>query len=580
MICMLDTVKTSIKAKKIYIWNINRDSMDLFLQVALCRISIQGFVTNQAEYVGQMYMNRSIVSLEQVKMEENSIVLLADRAPKDILNMFPPGRAVFWANALEINKELQHKRIIIYGIGGGAEQLKKRFSKERIAVDLYCVTKKDKSEHYRDKRVIEVTEIGKYEDHAVIISVKRATYCKEILEALRYFNGQIYVEKNQLIAVLGLIQSLDIAIKKNRKVYLYSKRNHVAEWVEDVLGIYGIKISGYVGESEGDTIENTIKISELAHDGTDDKLIIINEDYPDPERFIEMRKNVEAAGFSLEKSNYTSLNRYTLASEWMLHFRQEQYYDPLLGFSKAYSYGKIGWKQYGEDEIGRIKILVLGNSASSEEFHPENWVSKVYKKLLRKNIRTTIFNGAYPDDDIVSELLRLLRDGYAMKPQIVISMSGVNNMQSKEAENQFNEARLIGWAKQLASEGRYSCGIECRESPYSFWNRNIKLLNLVSEFYGARFFGFLMPMNATMSHMGLQEKSMFEAEANIEGAREFAAAACDGDGYINLMRIFEHQEEMFIDTMHYTDKAHEIIADQVCEAIMPEIQSLIKEGYI
>lgn len=578
MICTIKTLKEDLRIKKIYIWNINRDSVDLFLQAALSRIDIQGFVTIQPEYIGQSYMNRPIVSSEQVKKEKDSVVLLADKVSKDVLDIFQPGQSMFWSDSLEINHELYQKGVIIYGVGGGAKQLREFLDNEGISVERYCVTQKDNLTEYQGKPVIGVAEINKYKDSGVIISVKSATYRKEILEALSSFQGRIYIEQDSVIFVLGLIQSIDLAISKNRKIYLYSKKNQISEWITDVLDIYGIEVSGYVGESK-DEEEKIESIYDLASEGTDDKLIIINENYPNPEYFITIRKHVEKAGFSLEKENYTALNRYTLASEWMRNFRREQYYDPLVGYSKTYSYGKIGWKLYGDEGAGRIRIMVLGNSTTSEEFHPENWVSKIYNKLAQKNIQTTIYNGAYPDDDIVSELFRLLRDGYVIKPHIVISMSGVNNIQRKKIPNQFNESRLIGWAEQLAPEEKYCGGIDYEESQYSFWSRNIGLLRAVSEFYEARFFGFLQPMNIMMNHMSLHEKSIHEAEINIAGAKEFAEGACDTDGYINIMRLFEHKNEMFIDTIHYTSKAHEIIAEKVCEEIMPELMSLIKEGY-
>ena len=40
------------------------------------------------------------------------------------------------------------------------------------------------------------------------------------------------------------------------------------------------------------------------------------------------------------------------------------------------------------------------------------------------------------------------------------------------------------------------------------------------------------------------------------------------------MRLFEHKDEMYIDSCHYTDRAQEIIADKVYEAIIPLIETL------
>lgn len=96
---------------------------------------------------------------------------------------------------------------------------------------------------------------------------------------------------------------------------------------------------------------------------------------------------------------------------------------------------------------------------------------------------------------------------------------------------------------------------------------------MISEFYGARFFGFLQPMNITMDSMSVWEKSLYEQEETMTGAMEFAKSVTNrkGEEYIDLMRLFEHQDNMYLDVCHYTNKAHEILAEIVYETIMPEL---------
>lgn len=85
-------------------------------------------------------------------------------------------------------------------------------------------------------------------------------------------------------------------------------------------------------------------------------------------------------------------------------------------------------------------------------------------------------------------------------------------------------------------------------------------------------------MNITMDDMSLYEKTIYEMDDRSEGARVFSQLANDEEGYINLMRLFEHQDEMFFDLCHYTEKGHKIIADIVYETIKPTIMELMKEG--
>ena len=107
----------------------------------------------------------------------------------------------------------------------------------------------------------------------------------------------------------------------------------------------------------------------------------------------------------------------------------------------------------------------------------------------------------------------------------------------------------------------------------------MKLLKVISEFYGAVFFGILQPINMAMKSMALCERALYEQEKHKMGAEEFMYHAEYADEYINLMRLFEHQDEMYFDVCHYTDKAHEILADQVHKTIIQEVKKL-KTGRI
>lgn len=189
-------------------------------------------------------------------------------------------------------------------------------------------------------------------------------------------------------------------------------------------------------------------------------------------------------------------------------------------------------------------------------------------------IQTTVYNGAHPGDDIVDELLRILRDGAQIRPHIVISMSGVNNLHKKISSNPFNEERITEWIHAKANKRGYCSGLHTDESLYAFWKRNMGLLKVISKFYGAVFFGILQPMNMAMESMNLCERALYEQEMHKMGAEEFMHHAEHADEYINLMQLFEHRDEMYFDVCHYTDKAHEILADQVLKTIIQEVKKL------
>lgn len=581
MLNSLYALQAKYKNRKIYIWNLNRNSIVVFTKVLFMGVDICGFATMREEHAGELYMNRPVVTLKQIEDDKDTLILMDDQVPKSIVDMLPDDRSVYWKDALEINETLRHRKIIVYGTGFGAEQLSEVLEEAGLEPTLYCVTsfpfppkcvgggvERSKSIAYahKGKTVISVAQLEKYIDCALIISVIKEKYRKEILETLSDFQGQVYVEhviSNYSIGEINLIPNIDFAIKNKCSIYFYSKRNLLADLAEKILAIYGVGVSGYVYETENEK-EGIKSIFDLAYDGIENKLIIMNEELP--ESLVRARETIELAGFSMEGRNYTGFQDYGDSTALILSKVKESY-DPLVGGSILYSPGKPGWKVYGNGE--GTKILVLGGSTSSEVLHPENWVSKFYYKLRRNHFEVTVYNGAHVCNDITTEILRLLRDGSVLRPHIVISMSGVNNLRCKKSTNQFHEERVVGWVHTLSADGKFCSGLYNEESLYSFWHRNLRLLRLIAEFYGVEFFGFLQPINITMKDMTLWEQGIYEEEKNVTGAKDFAEGANAGEDYYNLMSLFEHQNEMYFDMCHYTDKGNEILAEKVYETILP-----------
>ena len=88
-------------------------------------------------------------------------------------------------------------------------------------------------------------ELKEYVDYAIIISTLKARYRKEILAELLDFEGVIYLKTQWIIEgsdVLNFIQNIDLALQRDRKIYLYSKKNLIAGLIEEVLNLYGIQM--------------------------------------------------------------------------------------------------------------------------------------------------------------------------------------------------------------------------------------------------------------------------------------------------------------------------------------------------
>ena len=71
---------------------------------------------------------------------------------------------------------------------------------------------------------------------------------------------------------------------------------------------------------------------------------------------------------------------------------------------------------------------------------------------------------------------------------------------------------FLNWIKALDRECEYSSGINDNEVLYDFWNRNAKIMKMICELLGAKFYGFLQPINIGMKNAGLNEISMYEQD--------------------------------------------------------------------
>ena len=94
--------------------------------------------------------------------------------------------------------------------------------------------------------MIEVSELNKYEDCAVLISAINRKYRREMRRELEGFKGDVYLELNYILdppmaREVNFMQHIDLAIKKRKKIYIYGQRGGLSQLIEEVLCIYNVK---------------------------------------------------------------------------------------------------------------------------------------------------------------------------------------------------------------------------------------------------------------------------------------------------------------------------------------------------
>lgn len=577
MVRLLYTLAKAMKQKSIYVWNVDKDSITEFTKLALRQIDVKGFVTQEQLYIGKQYMNRPIISVEEVLQEENVSVIIShncdrNRIPKEIDQI-----AFFFSELLMIDEELKRKKVYIYGAGVGGKQIYSELQDRDIEVEGFCVTHKNDTSNVEGKKVCRIEEVIQEDDSVFVVSALREKIKQEMVDVLDAYKADMYIRdflNDDIILVISLFQSIHKAWYEKKKIYIYTKtRGGYCELIEKTLELYGIEIAGYVCQEASE--ELGIKdIYDLAYESIENIYVLVNDlDIIERKDQISVYNILEDIGFSISAFNYAGFHPIT-TTDW--NGRNQNTPDPLLGWSMVYDDKNLpGVRVIGNMGKDDIKIVVLGGSTSTDGMlRTTSWVRLLHQKLASQGFNITIYDCANAGEDVFQELLRLIRDGVHFHPQYVISMSGVNNRSHwiRGIENQANLKHAVEWYSVLSPNAPCVCGIPVREEAFAYWLRIQKIIKAVAELNGSRYYCFLQPIKEAKEKLTLFEKSVhFSGDTNNEAA-SFRIGSRQDDFYINLLSIFDEKEGMFTDICHYSEEANSILADIVYEELLPELE--------
>lgn len=574
MLHLLEGLKEEFQKKYIYIWNINQSSAILFLDLSFHDIETYGFVVSDEEaarYGNNIQLfNRPILSVTEFLQQHDVVLVTLDNVSTIYSAQLPP--QVKWYRRKEIlgfASGIKGKKIYVYGTGSNANQMSEKMIEAGVVIKGYCTSIEPQFHDFRNCEVRKYNKKDYVSDDIMVISVLRQDFKNEILDTLQDFPGDVYVESivtEDWKANTVMHRVLWKAMQEKRKIILCSKPDLYIDLFKKICKKYDIQLKKQI-YLEDSKEKNIGDLYSLALENIDNVSVVVNE--RNSARLYEIVMALRQMGFTADIPNVDGLQQCMDGEKFMCG-KNRYVLDALLDCVIEFDQGKSRvwkiWKTKGHSEL---TILILGGSTSTAElYYPEDWTEKLFKKLVRAGIKATIYVGAAPGRHVVFEFLALLRDGVALRPDIVISMSGCNNTYSSDVFlNQFNLSNVYS----MENVQHLNTGIPVKESPYEFWLRVEKMMKLYSEEIGASFFCFLQPINLFMEDMSFEEKLQFEMENHVDGAKDFYEKAVKNEIYINLYSLFHHKKGMIFDSCHYTDAGGECLAEEVLKVISPII---------
>ena len=300
---------------------------------------------------------------------------------------------------------------------------------------------------------------------------------------------------------------------------------------------------------------------------------------------------------ALRKKGYKYNQDFILTNEAM-YVKNLNLVDPLLTYSreeKSYP----GFVQFGRMEKDCYKVLVLGNSTSETSIGGMNCWPYFLKNELKKRLGkdTIIYNGSISGYNSAQEFLKLARDGIELHPDMVVSFSGVTDIdgigsavngvnllhkyQKRMWDNILNFEGAIPDSLYMRDMNKITYGIENSKKDYLRWIDNERKMHAICKEYDIGFMGCLQPMITQGGYIVEKEMQKLLEDLGIDGTyviaqRLFVEGVKKNQKQykwlVDLTELFMKRTNLYYDNLHYREEGNKIIAKEIAELIVKKVR--------
>lgn len=433
-----------------------------------------------------------------------------------------------------------------------------------------------------NKRIFSTSDI-RNEQNTVVI-------CRSKLQAAQYdFCGEVsidnsfqryYSEKINYKNVgmdCSILYQL-VQLKKNRPVVIYGIDEYAINCYE-VLKLLDIEIDCFADEIERpNTIlgKKILSIDDLKHRKIPYFLYICVE-----------KNYYEHTVEKLQKLGYHE--NLDFLPVWGSGV--ERIFDPHLGYititaetGKTYN----GFCTFSAGNQGKsYRILVIGNSTSDPYCVAVKSWCELLRDICNKNgSNVEVISGGVIGYTSAQELIKLIRDGLWLTPDLVISFSGVNDVYDRGEypflhPYQLKLCHLFDDKEKnlMSSRGLKREGI----SVYDHWMNHMRMIHAVLSEFSIPFISIRQPclwskkgaLDANEEKIQILHKSLLPNEKHFEKMIKNAQNArleAERDSksiewMADFSSIFDSINEVYFDVVHCTEKGNTIIAENVYNLI-------------
>lgn len=366
---------------------------------------------------------------------------------------------------------------------------------------------------------------------------------------------------------------------KKKKMILYADEVY-CEKVTRLLANMDVEVAYSIGE---DAAAGQRSVYDLLLEDPQEIMVVVAKD-----DFAAAQEELQSLGLVLGV-HYKNFRHYTIET-----LSRPYYYDPVCGYNLYTDGSKYnGFRVFGNpEEKKNLRILTMGGSTSDAYLYAfKSWSEYLHEELDRNGIDNVVMCGAVSGYSSADELFKIIRDGIALKPDIVINYTGCNDI--KLVDNPYINAymkQICGFLEQQNTRvgtrfGSNAFGVTwgvkvdaTQDSNYSFWHNNQRMIHSICEGFQIKHLTFHQPnlcngkRNLTEYERNYLGNICFcgpdkqPVEVNIEQAVHFRNRVQQDaereNWLVDLADIFDDQD-VYVDRLHVNEEGNRIIASKI-----------------
>jgi len=597
----------TIKKNK-YIYGIEWDSVEFAIRLLNHGIDFSGFISDNGKNIRinnkcrPTIFNKSVYSLSEFVDLREAVIISSCFQKNEVRRRLKNEGIEDCYEEIEIIEEKLSKHtdsenaregVIILGTGGTTETFLDILDKNNFRFNVFCFCVTDNIiEEFHSKRVIGVEDLKSYPNNPILIcSIYNISIYNQLLlhgvndERIYEWIHGLYPgydfcddrKKWAMISYRAMYSIVRDLKNKTAIVYGYEK---AANSLIGILNMVGIEVGAACLRSSLDEDGRAYDLLSVM----DNNCVAVIVDQPS----VKQKKILDDCGFL--ETDYICVQDYW--SYWgYSHFSDYKYpLDASIGrITVRKDENKTIETKYVKSSGKVLKIITLGGSTTAPiGVRNRSWNYFLSDILKNNGIQHVIYSLAEPDCNVSCEVMRLIRDGLWEKPDLVISYSGVNNMNLIQ-EHPFYSKYSELFFKSI--DKNVNLGEKPKVSRFEYWLTFEKLMHAMCESEKIQFYAFLQPQLCSKKRnhkkdadIGIEwgylwnsEKAEYEfiSESDPECNRVYmeyckeASVFRKSGGNLSMewlfdySAIFDEEDDVYIDFCHVNERGNSIIARKI-----------------